>query len=88
MSCAGRDRARRNRQRTSFGALEESGEEAAESRGEAAEEAFENEIDRLEDELKAREDDYVTDAFAQVFSGDFMTAHSVVRRDGQLRRML
>ena len=68
----GPDDAALEREDERIDALEESGEEAAESRGEAAEEAFENEIDRLEDELKAREDDYVSDAFAQVFSGDFI----------------
>lgn len=68
----GPDEAALEREDERIDALEERGEEAAESRGEAAEEAFEIEIDRLEDELKAREDDYVSDAFADVFSGDFV----------------
>lgn len=52
--------------------LEELGAERAESQGEAAEEAFESRIDRLRDELDAREDDYVTAAFSDVFSADFL----------------
>lgn len=68
----GPDEAALEREDERIDALEERGEEAAESRGEAAEEAFEIEIDRLEDELKAREGDYVSDAFADVFSGDFV----------------
>ena len=60
----GPDEAALEREDERIYALEERGEEAAESRGEAAEEAFEIEIDRLEDELKGREDDYVSDAFA------------------------
>jgi cytochrome b561 len=52
--------------------LEELGEEQAEEQGEAAEEAFENEIGRLRDELDAREDDYVSAAFADLFSGDLL----------------
>jgi cytochrome b561 len=52
--------------------LEELGEERAEDQGEAAEQAFENEIDRLRDELDAREDEYVSAAFSDVFSGDFL----------------
>lgn len=51
--------------------FEESGEDQAKRQGEAAEERFENEIDRLEDELDAREDNYVTDAFSDVFAGRF-----------------
>jgi cytochrome b561 len=51
---------------------EELGEEQAEGQGEAAEQAFENEIDRLRDELDAREDDYVSAAFSDVVSGDFL----------------
>ena len=52
--------------------LEELGEEQAEGQGEAAEQAFENEIDRLRDELDAREDEYVSAAFSDVFSGEFL----------------
>jgi cytochrome b561 len=62
-----------DREKDRIDALEEAGEERAESQGEAAEEAFENEIDRLEDELDAREDDYVSAAFSDVFSGDFLS---------------
>jgi len=53
--------------------LEELGKEQAREQGEAAEEAFENEIDRLRDELDAREDSYVSAAFSDVFSGEFLT---------------
>jgi cytochrome b561 len=52
--------------------LEELGQEQAEDQGEAAEQAFETEIDRLRDELDAREDEYVSAAFSDVFSGDFL----------------
>ena len=52
--------------------LEELGEERAERQGEVAEERFEAEIDRLEEQLDAREDEYVSDAFFDVFSGRFV----------------
>jgi cytochrome b561 len=52
--------------------LEELGKEQAKGQGEAAEQEFENEIDRLRDELDAREDDYVSAAFSDVFSGDLL----------------
>jgi len=52
--------------------LEELGKEQAKGQGEAAEQVFENEIDRLRDELDARENNYVSDAFSGVFSGDFL----------------
>jgi cytochrome b561 len=45
-------------------------EEWTENQGEAAEEFFESEVERLEDELDAREDEYVSAAFSDVFSGD------------------
>lgn len=48
--------------------LEDLGEDATEARGERAEEAFEAEIERLRDELDAREDEYVSEAFSDVFS--------------------
>lgn len=50
--------------------LEERLEEQAEGQGEAAEERVEAEIERLEDELDAREDNYVSDAFSGLVSGD------------------
>lgn len=50
----------------------ELGKEQAKSQGEAAEQALKNEIDRLKDELAAREDNYVSAAFSDVFSGDFL----------------
>jgi cytochrome b561 len=53
--------------------LEELGEEEARRQGEAAEEQFEAEIERLEEELDTREDEYVADAFRNVFSGEFIT---------------
>ena len=53
-------------------ALEDAGKDEAERRGDAAEDAFEDEIDRLEDQLAAREDDYVSTAFSDVVSGNFV----------------
>jgi cytochrome b561 len=47
--------------------------EEARRQGEAAEEQFEAEIERLEEELDTREDEYVADAFRNVFSGEFIT---------------
>lgn len=51
--------------------LEELGREQAKSQGEAAEQAFQNGIDRLR-ELAGVEDNYVSAAFTDVFSGDFL----------------
>lgn len=58
-----------DREKDRIDALEDRGEEQAERQGEAAEERFENEIDRLEDQLDAREENYVADAFGDIFSG-------------------
>jgi cytochrome b561 len=61
-----------DREKDRIDALEDAGEDQAKERGDVAEDAFENEIDRLDDELDAREDDYVSAAFSDVFSGDFL----------------
>jgi cytochrome b561 len=47
-------------------------EDAGKDQGDAVEDAFKDEIDRLEDQLDAREDDYVSAAFSDVFSGNFV----------------
>ena len=61
-----------DREKDRIDALEDAGKEQAKGQGDAAEDAFKDEIDRLEDELDAREDDYVSAAFSDVFSGDFL----------------
>ena len=66
------DDAALKRQGARIDQLEELGKEQAKSQGEAAERAFENEIGRLRDELDAREDDHVSAAFSDVFSGGFL----------------
>jgi cytochrome b561 len=62
-----------DREKDRIDALEDAGKDAAKEQGDAAEDAFKDEIDRLEDNLKAREDDYVSAAFSDVFSGDLLT---------------
>ncbi|MGH3675354.1 MAG: cytochrome b [Mycobacterium sp.] len=53
-------------------ALEDAGKDQAKEQGDAADDAFKDEIDRLEDELDAREDDYMSAAFSDVLTGDFL----------------
>jgi cytochrome b561 len=53
-------------------ALEDAGKELAKDRGGFAEDAFKAEIDRLEDQLDARKHEYMSAAFSDVFSGDFI----------------
>ena len=59
-----------DREKERIDALEDAGKEQAKSQGDAAEDAFKDEIDRLEEQLDAREDDYVSGAFSDVFSGN------------------
>ena len=61
-----------DREKDRIDALEDAGKDQAKSQGDAAEDAFKDEIDRLEDQLDAREDDYVSAAFSDVFSGNFL----------------
>ncbi len=61
-----------DREKDRIDALEDAGKDQAKDQGDAAEDAFKDEIDRLEDELDAREDDYVSAAFSDVFAGDFL----------------
>ena len=62
-----------DREKDRIDALEDAGKDRAKEQGDAAEDAFKDEIDRMEDQLDAREDDYVSAAFSDVFSGGFMT---------------
>ena len=62
-----------DREKDRIDALEDAGKDRAKEQGDAAEDAFKDEIDRLDDQLDAREDDYVSAAFSDVFSGDFLT---------------
>jgi cytochrome b561 len=62
-----------DREKDRIDALEDAGKDRAKAQGDAAEDAFKDEIDRMEDQLDAREDDYVSAAFSDVFSGDFLT---------------
>ena len=61
-----------DREKDRIDALEDAGKDQAKEQGDAAEDAFKAEIDRLEDQLDAREDDYVSTAFSNVFSGNFL----------------
>ncbi len=61
-----------DREKDRIDALEDAVKDQAKSQGDAAEDAFKDEIDRLEDQLDAREDDYVSAAFSDVFSGNFL----------------
>lgn len=61
-----------DREKDRIDALEEAGEDRAQEQGDAAEDAFNSEIDRLDDQLDAREDDHVSAAFSDVFSGDVL----------------
>jgi cytochrome b561 len=61
-----------DREKDRIDALEDAGKDRAKEQGDAAEDAFKDEIDRLDDQLDAREDDYVSAAFSDVFSGDVM----------------
>lgn len=61
-----------DREKDRIDALEDAGMDAAKDQGDAAEDAFKDEIDRLDDQLDAREDDYVSAAFSDVFSGNFL----------------
>ena len=60
------------RERDRIDALEDAGKDRAKEQGDAAEDAFKDDIDRLDDQLDAREDDYVSAAFSDVFSGDVL----------------
>ncbi|WNG93488.1 cytochrome b [Mycobacterium sp. ITM-2016-00318] len=60
------------REKDRIDALEDAGKDRAKEQGDAAEDAFKDEIDRLEDNLDAREDDYVSAAFSDVFSGGLL----------------
>ena len=62
-----------DREKDRIDALEDAGEDRAKEQGDAAEDAFKDEIDRLDDQLDAREDDHVSAAFSDVFSGDFLS---------------
>jgi hypothetical protein len=62
-----------DREKDRIDALEDAGKDRAKEQGDAAEDAFKDEIDRLDDQLDAREDDYVSAAFSDVFSGDAMS---------------
>ena len=62
-----------DREKNRIDALEDAGKDRAKEQGDAAEDAFKDEIDRMEDQLDAREDDSVSAAFSDVFSGDFLT---------------
>jgi cytochrome b561 len=59
-----------DREKDRIDALEDAGKDRAKEQGDAAEDAFKDEIDRLDDQLDSREDDYVSAAFSDVFSGD------------------
>jgi cytochrome b561 len=61
-----------DREKDRIDALEDAGKDRAKEQGDAAEDAFKDDIDRLEDELAAREDDYLSAAFSDVFSGDVL----------------
>lgn len=61
-----------DREKDRIDALEDAGKDRAKDQGDAAEDAFKDEIDRLEDQVDAREDDYVSSAFSDVFSGNFL----------------
>lgn len=61
-----------DREKDRIDALEDAGKDRAKDQGDAAEDAFKDEIDRLEGQLDSREDDYVSAAFSDVFSGDFL----------------
>jgi cytochrome b561 len=61
-----------DREKDHIDALEDAGEDRAKEQGDAAENAFKDEIDRLDDQLDAREDDYVSAAISDVFSGDVL----------------
>lgn len=63
------DEAALRREKDRIDALEEQGEQEAKRQGDAAEDRFDAEIDRFEEQLDAREDEYVADAFGDVFSG-------------------
>jgi cytochrome b561 len=52
--------------------LEDARKDLPKERGDFAEDVFEEEIDSLEDDLRAREHDYVSTAFSDVFSGNFL----------------
>jgi cytochrome b561 len=61
-----------DREKDRIDALEDAGNDRARAQGDAAEDAFKDDIDRMEDQLDAREDDYVSAAFSDVFSGGFL----------------
>jgi len=61
-----------DREKDRIDALDDAGKDRAKEQSDAAEDAFKEEIDRLEDNLDAREDDYVSAAFSDVFSGDLL----------------
>ncbi len=61
-----------DREKDRIDALEDAGKDRAKAQGDAAEDDFKNDIDRMEDQLDAREDDYVSAAFSDMFSGDFL----------------
>lgn len=61
-----------DREKDRIDALEDAGKDRAKEQGDSAEDAFKDDIDRLDDQLDAREDDYVSAAFSDVFSGDVL----------------
>lgn len=61
-----------DREKNRIDALEDTGKDRAKEQGDAAEDAFKDDIDRMEDQLDAREDDYVSAAFSDVFSGSVL----------------
>jgi cytochrome b561 len=61
-----------DREKDRIDALEDAGKDLAKERGDFAEDAFKAEIDRMEDDLDAREDEYLSAAFSDVLSGDFL----------------
>jgi cytochrome b561 len=61
-----------DREKGRIEALEDASKDRAKQQGDATEDAFMDDIDRLDDQLDAREDDYVSAAFSDVFSGDVM----------------
>lgn len=62
-----------DREKDRIDALEDAGRDRAKEQGDAAEDAFKSDIDRLEDQLDAREDDHVSAAFSDLFSGAFLS---------------
>ena len=61
-----------DREKDRIDALEDAGKNLATEQGDFAEDAFKAELDRLEDDLDVRKDEYLSAAFSDVLSGNFL----------------